>query len=129
MKKIVQVVASVIFDGNLILATQRGYGKFAGLWEFPGGKIEEGESDVQAVKREIREELTVEIEVGELLKTIEYDYPDFQIKMNCYKSKIVSGEIKLLEHLNYKWVGKDNIMDLDWLPADLEFVQELKELL
>ena len=129
MKKIVQVVASVIFDGNLILATQRGYGKFAGLWEFPGGKIEEGESDVQAVKREIREELTVEIEVGELLKTIEYDYPDFQLKMNCYKSKIVSGEIKLLEHLNCKWVGKDNIMDLEWLPADLEFVQELKELL
>lgn len=129
MKKIVQVVASVIFDGNLILATQRGYGKFAGLWEFPGGKIEEGESDVQAVKREIREELTVEIEVGELLKTIEYDYPDFKLKMNCYKSKIVSGEIKLLEHLNCKWVGKDNIMDLEWLPADLEFVQELKELL
>lgn len=129
MKKIVQVVASVIFDGNLILATQRGYGKFAGLWEFPGGKIEEGESDVQAVKREIREELTIEIEVGELLKTIEYDYPDFKLKMNCYKSKIVAGEIKLLEHLNYKWVGKDNIMDLEWLPADLGFVQELKELL
>lgn len=129
MKKTVQVVASVIFDGNLILATQRGYGKFAGLWEFPGGKIEKGESDVQAVKREIREELTVEIEVGELLKTIEYDYPDFKLKMNCYKSKIVDGEIKLLEHLNYKWVGKDNIMDLEWLPADLEFIQELKELL
>ena len=77
----------------------------------------------------MKEELTIDIEVGELLKTIEYEYPDFILNMYCYKSAIVGGEIKLLEHKNYKWVGKDNIMDLEWLPADLGFVNELKEIL
>ena len=128
MRKI-DVVAAVVIEGNKVLAMQRGYGKFAGLWEFPGGKTEVGETGEQALTREMREEMEIEVEVGELMKTIEHQYPDFELTMRCYKTRIVSGEIKLLEHKALKWVGAEDILDLEWLPADLGFVEELKEYL
>lgn len=128
-KRIVNVVASVIFDNNQILVAQRGGGKFDGLWEFPGGKIEMGETHQQALKRELKEEMDIDIEVRELLKTIEFEYPEFILNMYCYRSSITGGDIKLLVHKNCKWVGKENIIDLDWVPADLSFVQELKDML
>ena len=129
MEKKIEVVAGVIFDGNKVLATQRGYGKYEGYWEFPGGKIEEGETHKQALARELKEELEVEVEVGEIMTTINYNYPDFQLVMYCYKTKIIGGEIKLLEHKDYCFVDANHIMLLDWLPADLGFVKELKEYL
>ena len=129
MEKKIEVVAGVIFDGNKVLAAQRGYGKYEGYWEFPGGKIEEGETHKQALVRELKEELEVEVEVGEIMTTINYNYPDFQLVMYCYKTKIIGGEIKLLEHKDYCFVDANHIMLLDWLPADLGFVKELKEYL
>ena len=129
MEKKIEVVAGVIFDGNKVLAAQRGYGKYEGYWEFPGGKIEEGETHKQALARELKEELEVEVEVGEIMTTINYNYPDFQLVMYCYKTKIIGGEIKLLEHKDYCFVDANHIMLLDWLPADLGFVKELKEYL
>lgn len=129
MEKKIEVVAGVIFDENKVLATQRGYGKYEGYWEFPGGKIEEGETHKQALVRELKEELEVEVEVGEIMTTINYNYPDFQLVMYCYKTKIIGGEIKLLEHKDYCFVDANHIMLLDWLPADLGFVKELKEYL
>ena len=129
MEKKIEVVAGVIFDENKVLATQRGYGKYDGYWEFPGGKIEEGETHKQALARELKEELAIEVEVGEIMTTINYNYPDFQLVMYCYKTKIIGGEIKLLEHKDYCFVDANHIMLLDWLPADLGFVKELKEYL
>ncbi len=127
--KIIEVVAGVIFDKNKVLATQRGYGKYDGLWEFPGGKIEPNETHEEALIRELKEELTIDVEVGELMTTIEYTYPDFELVMYCYKTNIISGEIHLQEHKALSWVEENNIMELDWLPADLGFVAELKEYL
>lgn len=128
-KRVVKVVASVIINNNEVLVAQRGGGKFEGLWEFPGGKIEIGETPEQALARELKEEMGIEIEVGNLLKTIEYEYPDFILNMYCYSAKIKSGDIQLYYHKDYKFVSKENILDLKWVPADLGFVEELRNML
>ena len=123
--KTIKVVAAVIRDGDKILATQRGYGDLKGGWEFPGGKIEEGETPQEALKREIMEELDTEIEVGELIDTIEYDYPVFHLAMGCYWCSVVSGDLVLKEHEAARWLGKDGLMDVEWLPADVELIEKL----
>ncbi|MFI3171678.1 MAG: 8-oxo-dGTP diphosphatase MutT [Eubacteriales bacterium] len=127
--KTVQVVAAIIRNGDKILATQRGYGEFAGGWEFPGGKVEQGESDEVALVREIQEELEVEIEVGEFVHTVEYDYPNFHLSMNCYFANVVNGEIVLTEHQSAKWLTRDTLMSVEWLPADVSLIELLKELI
>ena len=123
--KTIKVVAAVIRDGDKIFATQRGYGDLKGGWEFPGGKIEEGETPQEALKREIMEELDTEIEVGELIDTIEYDYPDFHLSMRCYWCSVVSGDLVLKEHEDARWLGKDELMDVEWLPADVGLIDEI----
>ena len=125
--KTIKVVAAVIRDGDKIFATQRGYGDLKGGWEFPGGKIEEGETPQEALKREIMEELDTEIEVGELIDTIEYDYPDFHLSMGCYWCSVVSGDLVLKEHEAARWLGKDGLMDVEWLPADVAVVSQIKK--
>lgn len=124
--KTIHVVAAIIQKEDKIFATQRGYGDFKDGWEFPGGKIEPGETSQEALKREIREELNTEIKVGELLGTVEYDYPDFHLYMQCFLCEIVSGELELLEHEAAKWLGKDELESVEWLPADVELVEKLK---
>ena len=130
--KTINVVAAIIKATNekgepIIFATQRGYGDFKGGWEFPGGKIEEGETPEAALVREIQEELDTEIEVGELLDTIEYDYPTFHLSMKCLWSSIVSGDLVLKEHEAARWLTKDEIFDVEWLPADISLVGKIKE--
>ena len=120
--KTIRVVAAVIKDGDKIFATQRGYGDLKGGWEFPGGKIEEGETPQKALKREIMEELDTEIEVGELIDTIEYDYPEFHLSMGC---SVVRGDLVLKEHEAARWLGKNELMDVEWLPADVEIAIKL----
>lgn len=109
-----------------IFATQRGYGEFEGGWEFPGGKIEEGETPQQALEREIMEELDTKIEVGELIDVIEYDYPTFHLSMDCYWCNIVSGNLVLKEHEAAKWLSKEELDSVDWLPADVTLIEKLK---
>ena len=116
--KTIEVVAAIITHEGNILATQRGSGIYAGKWEFPGGKIEAGESPEAALRREIREELDVEIKVCRHLTTIEHDYPDFHLIMHCFLSVIANGTLHLNEHLSAKWLSPDNLDDVDWLPAD-----------
>ncbi len=125
--KTIRVVAAVIKDKNKILATARGYGKYKGWWEFPGGKIEEGETRQQALIREIREELAAEIEVGDLVKTIEYDYPDFHLSMDCFWARIKSGKLELKEAEDARWLGIDELDDVKWLPADRELIDLIKK--
>ena len=127
--KTINVVAAIIRDQDKIFATQRGYGAFKGGWEFPGGKIEEGESKEEALKREIMEELDTKIQVGELFETVKYDYPDFRLIMDCYFCTIESGTLNLKEHLSAKWLTKETIDSVEWLAADLELVEHLKEVL
>lgn len=127
--KIVKVAAAIIRDGNKILATQRNHGEFAGGWEFPGGKIEEGETSEMAVQREIKEELDVIIAVGERIHTIEYDYPNFHLSMDCFFSEVVDGEISLLEHRDAKWLSKDTLDTVKWLKADIELIEILKNII
>ena len=126
-RKHVTVAAAIIVDDGKIFATQRGYGKFKDGWEFPGGKIEQGETPQQAVKREIREELDTEIEVGELFDTVEYDYPDFHLTMYCFFCTIISGKLVLKEHEAAKWLTKETLDSIDWLPADIELIEKLKK--
>lgn len=125
--KTVRVAAAVIRDHNRIFATARGYGVFKGKWEFPGGKIETGETSQEALKREIREELATEIEVGELIDTIEYDYPDFHLTMECFWGKVVNGELELKEHEAAKWLTRENLYSVEWLPADVQLIEKIKE--
>ena len=121
----IEVVAAVIFDEQgRIFATQRGYGEWKDWWEFPGGKIEAGETPQQALKREIREELEAEIEVGELMKTIDYDYPNFHLTMHCFKCRLMGG-VTLLEHEAAKWLASSELPSVNWLPADEDFVKEI----
>ena len=128
--KTVRVVAAVIKSTNenkepIIFATQRGYGDFEGGWEFPGGKIEEGETSEQALKREIMEELDTEISVGELIDTIEYDYPQFHLSMDCFWCEIVSGNLVLKEHEAARWLTKKQLNDVKWLPADVTLIEKI----
>ena len=125
MKKI-EVVAAVIKKEDCIFATQRGYGEFKGWWEFPGGKIEVGENHKEALIREIKEELTTNIVVKDLLKTVNYQYPNFFLTMHCYWCEIVEGELELLEHQDAKWLTADELDQVEWLPADIDVVNELK---
>ena len=116
--KVVRVVAAIIVHDNKIFATQRGYGEFSGGWEFPGGKIEENETPEEAIKREILEELDSEIEVVDLFDTVEYDYPNFHLSMDCFICKIKSGDLVLKEHEAAAWLTKETLYSVDWLPAD-----------
>lgn len=129
--KTIRVVAAVIKATNekgepIIFATQRGYGDFKGGWEFPGGKIEEGETPQEALVREIREELDTEIAVGELIETIEYDYPTFHLSMDCFWAEIVSGDLVLKEHEAAKWLTKDELGSVEWLPADIGLIEGIR---
>lgn len=131
MKKI-RVVAAVIRAVNnenkpVIFATQRGYGEFKGGWEFPGGKIESGETLQQALKREIMEELDTEIAVGELIDTIEYDYPNFHLSMDCFWCEIIHGELILKEAEDAKWLTREHLADVKWLPADVTLIENIRE--
>lgn len=125
--KTIKVVAAIIEKDNKIFATQRGYGDFKDGWEFPGGKIESDETPKEALIREIKEELDTEIEVGELLDIVEYDYPEFHLTMHCFICKIKSGDLILKEHEAAKWLTKDSLYSVDWLPADLGLIKKLEE--
>ena len=124
--KQIEVVAAIIRKEDKIFATQRGYGDFKDWWEFPGGKIEVGETPEEALVREIREELSAEISVDEFLCTVEYDYPQFHLTMHCYLCHVESGHLKLKEHEAAKWLGKDELESVNWLPADWDLVRNLK---
>ena len=128
-RKRIEVVAAVIEDGGRIFATQRGYGEFKDMWEFPGGKMEAGESREEALRREIREELDTEIAVGKLLCTVEYDYPSFHLTMHCYLCTVASGVLTLKEHESARWLSADGLESVDWLPADLQILPLIKECL
>ncbi len=125
--KTIRVVAAIIVKEDKIFATQRGYGEFKGGWEFPGGKIEEGETPQQALIREIWEELDTEIEVGELVERVEYDYPQFHLSMDCFLCKIKSGELVLKEHEDAKWLRRDELGSVEWLPADEGLVEKIAQ--
>ena len=126
--KTIEVVAAIIREGDRVLVTQRGYGEFEGMWEFPGGKIEPGEERVEALKREIGEELAVEIVVEELVCTVEYDYPNFHLTMHCYFCSIANGEVELLEHKSARWLRRDELNEVEWLPADVSVVNSLRSI-
>ena len=125
--KSIDVVAAIIHSEGSILATQRGYGDFAGGWEFPGGKIEEGESPEEAVVREIKEELDVDVRVESLLTTVDYDYEKFHLHMRCYLAHIDRGKVHLIEHRAAQWLNCSTIDDVAWLPADIEVVEAIKQ--
>ena len=127
--KTIYVVAAIIIKDNKIFATQRGYGEFKDGWEFPGGKVEQGEAPENAIVREIKEELDTVIEVIEYFDTVEYDYPNFHLSMKCYICTVVSGKLELLEHEAAKWLDKDSLDSVAWLPADLGLVDKLKDYL
>ena len=126
--KYIEVVAAIIRKGDKIFATQRGYGEWKDWWEFPGGKIEAGETPEEALKREIREELSTEISVDELLCTVEYDYPKFHLKMHCFLCSLLSEAMHLNEHEAAKWLAKEELDSVKWLPADLEVLEKIKQI-
>lgn len=126
--KTINVVAAIIIKNNKVFATQRGYGDFKDGWEFPGGKVEEGETPQEALTREIREELAADIRVGELFDTVEYDYPEFHLSMKCYICELVSEEMVLKEHEAARWLGRGELDTVDWLPADKGLIEGLKQL-
>ena len=124
--KTVKVVAAIIINNNRVFATQRGYGEFKDGWEFPGGKIEPGEMPQEALVREIKEELDTEIEVKDYLETVEYDYPEFHLSMDCFFCEIKSGDHVLKEHEAAKWLTAETLDSVDWLPADKEVIEEIR---
>lgn len=127
--KQIEVVAAIIRKGDKIFATQRGYGDFKDWWEFPGGKMEAGETPENALKREIREELSTEINVDDFLCTVEYDYPQFHLTMHCYICSLQTEALHLNEHEAAKWLSKDKLYSVKWLPADLQIIDAISLLL
>ena len=127
--KIVRVAAAVIIDKGKVFATQRGYGEYKDGWEFPGGKIEPGETPEEAIVREIKEELEAEIEPVRLIDTVEYDYPGFHLSMDCFLCRLKSENIVLKEHEAARWLDKSSLYDVEWLPADLGLIENIKTLL
>lgn len=126
--KTINVVAAVIFKDGKVFATQRGYGEFKDGWEFPGGKVEPGESPEDALRREIREELEVEVNVGDLIDTIEYDYPAFHLSMKCFACTIAGGSPHLLEHEAAKWLTSTQLGSVNWLPADVTLIPKIEKM-
>ena len=124
--KTIRVVAAIIIDDRKVFATQRGYGEFKGGWEFPGGKIDAGETPEEALVREIKEELDTEVEVNELLDTVEYDYPNFHLSMDCFLCKIKFGDLVLKEHEASAWLAKENLYSVEWLPADQGLIPQIE---
>ena len=124
--KNIEVVAGIIKDGDKIFATQRGYGEFKDGWEFPGGKMEPGETPQEALARELKEELAVDVNVGEFLCTVDYDYPTFHLTMLCFYCSVIGGELTLLEHEASKWLKMTELHSVNWLPADVEVVTALE---
>ena len=124
--KTIHVAAAIICNEDRIFATQRGYGEWKDFWEFPGGKIEPGETPEEALRREIREELDTEIAVGEKLTTIEYDYPEFHLSMDCFLAEVVEGRLELKEHEAARWLHNDELDSVGWLPADRTIIEMLK---
>lgn len=127
--KTIRVVAAVIRDGDKIFATARGYGEFKGQWEFPGGKIEADETPQEALRREIKEELEAEIEVLDLIDTIEYDYPTFHLSMDCFWCEVIAGELVLKEAEAAKWLTKEELDSVQWLPADITLIDKISEVI
>ena len=127
--KTIRVVAAIIIKKGEVFATQRGYGDFKGGWEFPGGKIDAGETPEEALIREIKEELDTEVEVIELLDTVEYDYPNFHLSMDCFICNIKSGDLVLKEHEAAQWLTKETLDSVNWLPADLGLIDKIREYL
>ena len=126
--KTVRVVAAIIIRDGKVFATQRGYGQWQGWWEFPGGKIEAGECPQEALVREIREELDAEIEVGELIETVEWDYPAFHLTMHCFVCSLVSESMHLNEHEASAWLTRETLHSVKWLPADEGLIQKIREI-
>lgn len=124
--KQIEVVAAIIQRDGAYFATQRGYGEFEGMWEFPGGKIELGETHEMALKREIQEELGVDISIEELLCTTNYDYPSFHLTMHCYLCSIAAGKIELREHKSARWLTTETLDSVEWLPADKDAVELIR---
>ena len=125
MKKI-EVVAAIICDGDKFFATQRGYGEWKDWWEFPGGKIEAGETAEEALQREIREELATEIAIDKLITTVDYDYPKFHLTMHCFLCHVQCGHLTLLEHESARWLKREELNSVKWLPADEVVIEQLK---
>lgn len=125
--KTIEVVAAIIVRDELILATRRGYGDFINMWEFPGGKIEPGETKEEALLREVREELKIDISVNEFLCTVDYDYPNFHLTLHCYMCSIKKGELTLVEHSDARWLSKDTLHSVQWLPADIEILDRIMQ--
>ena len=127
MRKNIKVVAAIIKKEKQIFATQRGYGDYKDWWEFPGGKIEQGETPEEALVREIKEELDTTITVDRFLMTVEYDYPEFHLSMDCFFCSIESGNLTLLEHEAAKWLPVNNLRQVNWLPADMEIIEQIEK--
>jgi 8-oxo-dGTP diphosphatase len=126
-RKTINVVAALIRDSKRVFATARGYGNYKGWWEFPGGKVEHGESPEDALVREIKEELDSEISVDEYISTIEYDYPEFHLSMRCYWCSLISGDLVLKEAEDARWLDVETIDSVKWLPADITLIDEIKK--
>ena len=124
-KKTIHVVAAILIQDGRLLATQRGYGPWKDWWEFPGGKVEQGEEPREALRREMQEELAVDIEAGKLVATVEYDYPDFHLSMLCFRCRVVAGRLTLLEHEAARWLSQEELNAVRWLPADVEVIRQL----
>ena len=124
-KKTIHVVAAILIQDGRLLATQRGYGPWKDWWEFPGGKVEQGEEPREALRREMQEELAVDIEAGKLVASVEYDYPDFHLSMLCFRCRVVAGRLTLLEHEAARWLSQKELDAVRWLPADVEVIRQL----